>query len=196
MGRQLQAVVAVVFIVGLFALVNQQRGMTQHAPLQENPELVRALRVRLADADARALSAEAKSSLLEQRVRKLGQHTSTATAGVSSAASSAGASIGVEQVQYIHTTTSLPAKRGDLMMMTYATGGVREMLTNWVKHVQRLGLPELVAAMDKDVVSQCDSEAFHCLNWSHTATGAACCLSCQRSRLHSTRLPSPRRACC
>ena len=61
---------------------------------------------------------------------------------------------------------------GDLMMMTYATGGVREMLYNWVLHVQRLGLPILVSAMDKDVVAQCTAQRFHCLDWSHTTTGA------------------------
>jgi hypothetical protein len=58
------------------------------------------------------------------------------------------------------------------MMMTYATGGVREMLHNWVLHVQRLGLPVLVAAMDKAVVSMAVEKHFDCLDWSHTATGA------------------------
>ena len=53
-------------------------------------------------------------------------------------------------------TTCMPPgiKPGDLMMTTYATGGVREMLYNWVLHVQRLGLPILVSAMDKQVVEQ------------------------------------------
>ena len=56
------------------------------------------------------------------------------------------------------------------MMTTYATGGVREMLYNWVLHVQRLGLPILVSAMDKQVVEQCTAQRFHCLDWSHTAS--------------------------
>ena len=55
-------------------------------------------------------------------------------------------------------------------MTTYATGGVREMLYNWVLHVQRLGLPILVSAMDKQVVEQCTAQRFHCLDWSHTAS--------------------------
>ena len=58
------------------------------------------------------------------------------------------------------------------MMMTYATGGVREMLYNWVLHVQRLGLPILVSAMDKDVVAMAVEKRFHCLDWSHTAAAA------------------------
>ena len=33
-------------------------------------------------------------------------------------------------------------------MMSFATGGVRDMLDNWVRHVRMLGLPILVAAMD------------------------------------------------
>ncbi|EOD25951.1 hypothetical protein EMIHUDRAFT_237370 [Emiliania huxleyi CCMP1516] len=55
------------------------------------------------------------------------------------------------------------------MMMTYATGGVREMLHNWVLHVERLGLPVLVSAMDKDAVALATEKKFHCLDWSHTA---------------------------
>ena len=46
------------------------------------------------------------------------------------------------------------------------------MLYNWVLHVQRLELPILVSAMDKDVVVQCTAQHFHCLDWSHTAAAA------------------------
>ena len=52
---------------------------------------------------------------------------------------------GAPSEQYVHTLSSLPVKPGDLAMMTYATGGVREMLYNWVLHVQRLELPILVS---------------------------------------------------
>ena len=79
---------------------------------------------------------------------------------------------GAPSEQYVHTLSSLPVKPGDLAMMTYATGGVREMLYNWVLHVQRLELPILVSAMDKDVVMQCAAQRFHCLDWSHTAAAA------------------------
>ena len=35
---------------------------------------------------------------------------------------------------FIHTIDSLPYSKGDLVMMSFATGGVRDMLDNWVRH--------------------------------------------------------------
>ena len=40
-------------------------------------------------------------------------------------------------------------------MMSFATGGVRDMLDNWVRHVRMLKLPILVAAMDAEVIGRC-----------------------------------------
>ena len=76
------------------------------------------------------------------------------------------------QQSYVHTLSSLASagiKPGDLMMTTYATGGVREMLHNWVLNLQlHVTTPMLVAAMDSAVVAQCSAERFHCLDWSRT----------------------------
>lgn len=73
---------------------------------------------------------------------------------------------------YVHAPASLPPLlNGSILMMTYATAGVRELLTNWLQHVERLQLPILVAAMDTGVISQCRAERFQCLDWSSTATG-------------------------
>ena len=47
-------------------------------------------------------------------------------------------------------------------MMSFATGGVRDMLDNWVRHVRMLGLPILVAAMDDEVLGRCNAERFDC----------------------------------
>ena len=170
MRKQLQTIAAIAVAAALFMLANEQRGVAHHKPVEMAPELVRSLKARLEEAEARTASAEAKASALAQRVRELAQPAAAAAAASMAVASLTGLPP-AQQQNFIHTTTSLPAKSGDLMMMTYATGGVKEMLTNWVRHVQRLGLPELVAAMDKDVVMQCGTEAFHCLDWSHTATG-------------------------
>ena len=56
---------------------------------------------------------------------------------------------------FIHTIDSLPYSKGDLVMMSFATGGVRDMLDNWVRHVRMLKLPILVAAMDAEVIGRC-----------------------------------------
>ena len=63
---------------------------------------------------------------------------------------------------FIYTINMLPYSTGDLVMMTFATGGVRDMLENWVRHVRMLKLPILVAAMDADVIAQCNAEQFEC----------------------------------
>ena len=119
----------------------------------------------------RQLSAELESSRAALRAaRGASAEPAPASAGCTVAAEPAGPP--ARDLSFIHTTTSLPASAGDLLMMTYATGGVSEMLHNWVLHVARLGLPILVAAMDKDVVRQCSRQRFDCLDWSHTATTA------------------------
>ena len=63
---------------------------------------------------------------------------------------------------FIHTIDSLPYSKGDLVMMSFATGGVRDMLDNWVRHVRMLKLPILVAAMDAEVIGRCNAERFDC----------------------------------
>jgi len=63
---------------------------------------------------------------------------------------------------FIHTIDTLPYSKGDLVMMSFATGGVRDMLDNWVRHVRMLGLPILVAAMDDEVLGRCNAERFDC----------------------------------
>ena len=75
--------------------------------------------------------------------------------------------------RYVYGENELPVKAGTLVMTTYATGGVREMLRNWVMHVRRLQSPLLVCAMDAAVVAQCSAQQFDCLDWSKNfGTGA------------------------
>ena len=71
---------------------------------------------------------------------------------------------------YMHSIATMPVRSGDWAMMTYATGGVHEMLYNWVLHIQRLGVPILAIAMDEQVAAQCNAKRFHCLDWSETAS--------------------------
>ena len=70
---------------------------------------VRRLRRRVQEAEARVAAAE----------RALG--SAVALYGVAEPAAEAPG-------QFIHVVGTLPARRGDLLMMTYATGGVREQL--------------------------------------------------------------------
>ena len=166
--RALLVVVGIAALTALLSLYNEQR-KAQSAPLAVPETQLQMLRQRLASAETRAADAEA----ILQRER---QQRSLSTGGDAPAATGGNSvpettSQG-EATTYVHTLTSLPAKPGDLMMTTYATGGVREMLQNWVLHVRRLGLPILVSAMDKDVVAQCSAQRFHCLDWSHTAAAA------------------------
>ena len=69
---------------------------------------------------------------------------------------------------YVHTIATMPVRRGDWAMMTYATGGVHEMLENWVLHIKRIAIPILAIAMDEQVLNQCNAQAFDCLDWSKT----------------------------
>ena len=157
MANQLVLIAVFALVAGLLSLFYQQSGAVAVASV-ESSDIVRSLRARLADAEARAARVEATRSAPDE-------------APASRLAPVVAPAVG-RSVEYIHTIGTIPAKPGDLMMMTYATGGVREMLYNWVLHVQRLGLPVLVSAMDADVVRQCTAQEFHCLDWSHTATSA------------------------
>ena len=139
------------------------------------------LRRLLADAEARAQKAEAELSQARHAAATMSAERDSTDASArqqmqqqqpSSLAQPISAS-GARDDSFVHSIDNLHAagiKPGDLMMTTYATGGVREMLYNWVLHVQRLGLPILVSAMDKQVVEQCTAQRFHCLDWSHTAS--------------------------
>ena len=177
--RILPLIVTFALAAGLLGLLYQQQGVevtigtaaTAAPAVQDTSDLVRSLRVQLQRAERRALQAEADAARASSAPRPDGASRvqQMPAAVVTTAAVSTGA---LATRLYIHTTESLPAQPGDLMMMTYATGGVREMLHNWVLHVQRLGLPVLVAAMDKQVVEQCTTQHFDCLDWSHTGTDA------------------------
>ena len=193
MPRVLPLIVTFALVACLLSLLSTvqrpeiiTRGLLSTAVASANSdsvELVRSLREQLRAAQQRSLTAEEQLRKLSSLVSTDGA-SSSATAAATAAADAAGAAAAAAAAaasdstadaatrSYIHTTDSLPAKPGDLMMMTYATGGVREMLHNWVLHVQRLGLPVLVAAMDQQVVTQCTAQTFDCLDWSHTATGA------------------------
>ena len=89
----------------------------------------------------------------------------TATTTVATAA--------VAQRSYVHDVTALPFRADDLVMMTYATGGVRELLHNWVHRIKQLGLPILVAAMDDEVLALCTSLQFDCVDCRKTSTSAS-----------------------
>lgn len=158
--------VALAALLGLLYRQGADLLQRRHATSDsDSQQLIGTLRARLAEADARAARAEAKA---EAAQRALSTARAQSKGGVAVAAAASAPSDDADP--FIHTISTLPAKPGDLMMMTYATGGVREMLHNWVLHVKRLGLPILVSAMDRDVILQCTAQSFHCLDWSHTAT--------------------------
>jgi hypothetical protein len=118
-------------------------------------ELVRQLRQELA---------VAQRSLREQAL--LAERSQLATQSL--ARPSPGSATGVGVRSYTHSVATMPMRRGDWAMMTYATGGVHEMLHNWVLHVQRIGAPILAIAMDEPVLEQCSRQRFDCLDWSKT----------------------------
>ena len=94
---------------------------------------------------------------------------------------------------YVHAPASLPPLlNGSILMMTYATAGVRELLTNWLQHVERLQLPILVAAMDAGVISQCRAERFQCLDWSSTADALERLAQAVRQRRAAKSAKKPR----
>ena len=163
--RALPLVVTFALACGMMRLLLQQQGIEvtlATSTTLETTDILRNLRSKLAQAEQRATLAEVKLHSQEQIMRKNASPTAMHATNTATPA----------ERLYIHNMDSLPAKHGDLMMMTYATGGVREMLYNWVRHVQRLNLPLLVAAMDHAVVEQCSAQHFDCLDWSHTATSA------------------------
>ena len=171
----LALVVALTFCAALYAYSTTWSTLRNNSGSEVIAEL-HLLRNKLAEAEDRANSAEARAATATAEARRLAatpqplsqpQSPRPDPEPAASAAEPAG-------TQFVHTLQNLHdvAKPGDLMMTTYATGGVREMLHNWVLHVKRLGLPILVSAMDKDVVSMAMQKRFHCLDWSHTAAAA------------------------
>lgn len=142
--RAVPALLGVALVLSLASLAYQQI-RTQR---QRDAEAIANLRRQLVEAEQAKLAA-----LLQLK---------EAQAGLS-----AGGRGGAMQQQtsarsFIHSVDTLPYQRDDLVMMTFATGGVRDMLDNWVRHVRMLKLPILVAAMDEVVLSQCESEGFEC----------------------------------
>ena len=69
---------------------------------------------------------------------------------------------------YVHSIETMPVTKGELVMMTYATGGVHDLTQNWVMHIQRLGMKIIAIAMDEALVAQCIEQKFDCLDWSRT----------------------------
>ena len=139
------------------------------------------LREKLAAASSRATAAEEtlalKHSALSAATAEIARVTheaSTAKAAVhrcdasaSPTSTKAGPSSQSQPqavVEYVHASAADFAPAGTLVMTTYATGGVQEMLRNWVLHVQRLQSPLLVCAMDAAIVRQCREQGFHCLD--------------------------------
>lgn len=121
-------------------------------------QLIRQLRQELSVAQRRLR----EQGLLAERSRLAVQ--SLARSGGSSPGSAAGSG----GRSYTHSVATMPMQRGDWAMMTYATGGVHEMLSNWVLHIQRIGAPILAIAMDEQVLNQCSRQRFDCLDWSTT----------------------------
>tara|TARA_B110001452_G_scaffold251255_1_gene240170 strand:+ start:546 stop:1520 length:975 start_codon:yes stop_codon:yes gene_type:complete len=136
MARAVPALLGVALVLSLASLAYQQV-RTQR---QRDAEVIAKLRRQLVEAEQAKLAA--LSQLKEAQGGGAGQQ-----AGAHS---------------FIHSVDTLPYQRDDLVMMTFATGGVRDMLDNWVRHVRVLKLPILVAAMDEVVLSQCKSEGFEC----------------------------------
>lgn len=120
---------------------------------QDEGALVRQLRQELV---------EARLQLEQQRA--LAGHTASRPQPCATPA--VGAVVPAATRSYTHTLATIPVRRGDFAMMTYATGGVGEMLHNWVLHIQRIGVPILAIAMDADVLHQCTTQRFDCLDWS------------------------------
>ena len=176
MVRVLPVVVALTFCAAFYAYTTtwsmwrSSSSGSDHASAE-----LASLRQRLMESEDRANRLELDKQRLESAARKLSatpQSTPLANSPPPQSSTQVQAVAAEDVKQYVHTLGNLPAKAGDLMMMTYATGGVREMLHNWVLHVQRLGLPILVSAMDRDVVTMAMEKRFHCLDWSHTAAAA------------------------
>ena len=137
------------------------------------------LREKLAAASSRATAAEEtlalKHSALSAATAEIARVTHEASAAkaavhrcdASPTTTKAGPSQTQPQVvEYVHASAADFAPAGTLVMTTYATGGVQEMLRNWVLHVQRLQSPLFVCAMDAAIVRQCREQRFHCLDWS------------------------------
>ena len=134
------------------------------------------LREKLAAASSRATAAEEtlalKHSALSAATAEIARVSHEVTAAKAnqrcdaSPTTKAGPSQSQPQVEYVHASAADFAPAGTLVMTTYATGGVQEMLRNWVLHVQRLQSPLLVCAMDAAIVRQCREQGFHCLDWS------------------------------
>ena len=140
------------------------------------------LREKLAAASSRATAAEEtlalKHSALSAATAEIARVTheaSTAKAAVhrcdasaSPTSTKAGPSSQSQPqqavVEYVHASAADFAPAGTLVMTTYATGGVQEMLRNWVLHVQRLQSPLLVCAMDAAIVHKCREQGVHCLD--------------------------------
>lgn len=144
MARAVPALLGVALVLSLASLTYQQ---------------VRTQRQRDAEAMARL-----HRQLIEAEQAKLAalSQLKEAQAAAPSAEGRGGAGQQGDGHSFIHGIDTLPYKRDDLVMMTFATGGVRDMLDNWVRHVRMLKLPILVAAMDGVVLSQCKSEGFEC----------------------------------
>jgi hypothetical protein len=134
------------------------------------------LREKLAAANSRATTAEetlalkhSALSVATAEIARVTHETSVAKAAAHrcDATTKAGPSQALPPVvEYVHESAADFAPAGTLVMTTYATGGVQEMLRNWVLHVQRLQSPLLVCAMDAAIVRQCREQGFHCLDWS------------------------------
>ena len=61
-----------------------------------------------------------------------------------------------------HAVRSLPA--GTDLMVTFATGSVWEMATNWVRNAQRAGVAEvLIGALDQQMIDMCDTHGVPCV---------------------------------
>jgi hypothetical protein len=49
-------------------------------------------------------------------------------------------------------------------MVTFATGSVWEMATNWVRNAQRAGVAEvLIGALDQQMIDRCDTHGVPCV---------------------------------
>ena len=82
--------------------------------------------------------------------------------------------------------TRLPGGEDEILMLTFATFSLSELLHNWVLHLQQLRLPCVVAALDAAVMRQSEELGVHYID-----SGGK--RSCPRSFVHPAA-SSPHRA--
>ena len=159
--RIIGGLATVALALGLLGLGSMQRVTTQDRRFDPTRAELESLR-RENDA--------LRKQLRQSQTLGRGCSASTTVAPLTTLAPSAIVAAAATGRSYVYSPSNIPYASNDLVMMTYATGGVAEMLRNWVRHVERVKTQGiLVAAMDHAVTAQCTEQRFDCLDWSTTA---------------------------